>query len=182
MMRRPVAMLALVASVVAPAAAQSTDAAAKRNLLSINPLGIPFELLTAEYERATSSRVTVGVAGNYFGGWYNDDYSLSSADIKLRFYPNEEALRGFSIGVAAGVLRRSDERTVSCSSTSCETDTVSESWPALAVLADYNFFLGRRKDFLVGLGFGAKRTIGNSSDFFDVVVIPSVRFQTGFRF
>jgi hypothetical protein len=152
-----------------------------RNLLSVNPLGIPFELITAEYERATSDRFSVGVAGNYFGGWDNSNDRWLSTDLKLRFYPNEDVLRGFSIGLAGGVLNRSDVWTVDCSP-ACRTERRSESWPTLAVVADYNAFLGRRRDFLVGIGIGAKRALGNDTDFVDVVVIPSLRFQFGLRF
>jgi hypothetical protein len=181
-MRQLVCTVGALVCLVQPVAAQSVQPSKGRNLLSVNPLGIPFLLLTGEYERAASDRFSIGVAGNYYGGWSSSNDDWLSTDLKLRFYPNEEVLRGFSIGLAGGLMRRSGVRTVSCSSTGCIDESISDFYPAVAVIADYNAYLGRRRDFLVGLGFGAKRALGNDNDFFDITVIPSVRFQLGLRF
>jgi hypothetical protein len=177
-------VVALVGSalVAGTAGAQAADTTTKRTLLSINPLGIPLEYVTAEIEQAVSARASVGITGTYFGG-FDSDASLASTDLKLRFYPNERVLNGFSLGLGVGALRASDQVIAEClPTTECRFEEKRRTWPTLAVYADYNWFLGRRRDFLVGIGAGMKRIIGD--DDFDLVipVIPSARFQVGFRF
>jgi hypothetical protein len=152
----------------APLAAQAPRA--NNTALSINPLGLPFEWFSAELERKTGRMVTVGASFSYFG--LIDDVSYLSFDGKVRLYPNEEALRGFSIGISLGLVRVAEDY-------SSEPDR-SEAAPSVGVVADYNWLLGRTKRFLVGTGVGAKRILGDGDDFNDAsFTYPTLRFQVG---
>jgi hypothetical protein len=55
--------------------------------------------------------------------------------------------------------------------------------PTLGVIVDYNWVLGRNDRFLVGVGLGAKRVLGDGGGFSGIeVAYPTVRFQFGLRY
>lgn len=168
------AVVALVVSGALAAAPLGAQAPRVNNTaISINPLGLPFEWFSAELEQKASRMVSVGASFSYFG--LIDDVSYLSVDGKVRLYPNEEALRGFSIGISMGLARVSEDY-------SDQSDR-SESAPTVGVVADYNWMLGRTKRFLVGAGVGAKRILGDSDDFNDAsFTYPTLRFQVGMLF
>lgn len=146
-----------------------------RNVLSINPLGIPFEYVAAEYEGAVAGPYTLGANFSYFSP---GDESYTSFEVKGRLYPNERGPNGFAVGLGLGVSRVSDVR-------SCfDCGSISATRPTVHVFADYNWLLGRSERFFVGTGVGAKRVFGiNGDDYSDILeVYPTVRFQIGARF
>jgi hypothetical protein len=157
-----------------PAAAQSPTAVGYRNVFSINPLGIPFEYIAIEYERMVSPMTSLGFTGSYFGAeWLDGSYATGEA--KLRFYPNEEGPKGFSLGLAAGITRVSEDV--------FDADDRVETRPTAAVLIDYNWILGKSKRIVVGTGLGAKRIFGVGDDFNDLAVAyPTARFLVGIRY
>lgn len=167
--------LAALAGAAAPAQAQAPRA--NRTLLSINPLGLPFKYVSGEIEQKVSNIVTIGGSVSYLDV---DDDSYASFEAKLRLYPNEEAFKGFSIGIGAGVSRLTGLTT--CDIGDCRTD--SRSGPSISVLADYNWLLGKSKRVLVGTGIGAKRVFVSDDDIFQDlnVAYPTVRFQIGMIF
>jgi hypothetical protein len=155
-----------------PSAAQAA-APVQRNIFSINPLGIPFEYVSAEFERMLTGLTSIGLTGSYLG-W--GDAAYSTLEGKLRFYPNEEGPKGFAVGLAAGVTRIAESYS--------NAPDRAESRPTVAVIVDYNWILGKAKRVVVGAGLGAKRVIGaDGDDFSDVLVAyPTARFQIGIRF
>ncbi|MGQ0647763.1 MAG: hypothetical protein ACT4P7_09320 [Gemmatimonadaceae bacterium] len=159
--------------VVVPISLRAQDAAPSfKNLLSLNPLGIPFEYISAEWERVASGITSFGLTGSYLGF---ESASYSTLEAKVRFYPNEEAPKGFSVGLAGGITRVSEDFI-------SEADE-SETRPTIAVIIDYNWLLGKNKRFVVGAGVGAKRILGTSGDYSDVsVAYPTARFQIGLRY
>lgn len=170
--------VALLALTLLPAALQAQEAAAERKTMwSINPLGLPFEYVSTELERKVSGMATLGASLSYLGV---DDDSYLSVEGKLRLYPNEEAFRGFSIGLAAGFSRLNETYG---SGYNPAVEDQSTTRPTIAVLADYNWLLGKSKRILVGTGVGAKRIFGDD-DFFDDISLayPTVRFQIGVLF
>lgn len=166
--------LALLALAASEATAQD---GVRRSVLSLNPLGIPFEYISGEYEHMVSGLVSYGLQGSFLSV---NRGSYASVEAKIRAYPNEEWPKGFSIGLAAGVTRLSEDRT------NYETnreETESETLPTMAVIVDYNWILGKAQRVIVGTGVGAKRLIGASSDFIDLnTAYPTARFQIGIRF
>ncbi len=147
-----------------------------RTLISINPLGLPFKLVSAELEEKINSFATIGGSVSYVDF---DNASYTSFEGKVRLYPNEQAFQGFSIGLAAGVSRLGQENSDGNGGTVDESKTV----PSIAVLADYNWLLGKTKRVVVGTGIGAKRLFGSDTNFGDVnFTYPTVRFQVGVVF
>ena len=172
----------LVALALSSAAAAQSPAASSstlrqgRTVLSLNPLGLPFKYVAGELEQKVSGITTVGLAASYLG---EGDASYTSLEAKLRLYPNEEAFKGFSIGVAAGLSRLSDL----FSGSSATGGENSATRPTIAVIADYNWLLGKSKRVLVGAGVGAKRIFGSESNFSNInFAYPTGRFQIGMIF
>lgn len=147
-----------------------------RTLLSINPLGLPFQYVSSEVEQRLSGLATLGGSVSYLRV---DNGSYVSLEAKLRLYPNEEAFKGFSVGVAAGLS------TVSASDAGPRGDeNKTQTAPTFAVIADYNWFLGKTKRVLVGTGLGAKRIFASDRNDFGGInfAYPTARFQIGVLF
>lgn len=173
-------LVSLTAGVLAGSAAsleaQAPSPRGGRTMISLNPLGLPFKYVSGELEQKISNIATIGGAVSYLDV---SDESYTSFEAKLRLYPNEEAFKGFSIGLAGGVSRLSGIE--ACDSFNCNTG--SRTGPSIAVLADYNWLLGKSKRVLVGTGVGAKRIFVDDNDLNDVLVAyPTVRFQVGMIF
>lgn len=174
----------VLAGAPAVAFAQARDSSAaerpRQTVLSINPLGLPFKYAAGEWEQRASGKATVGIAASYLGV---DDASYTSAELKLRLYPNEEAFRGFSLGVAGGLSRISDLEYTYNPSGGESTSRKTESRPTIAVIVDYNWLLGKSKTLLVGTGIGAKRILGKEDGFGGInFAYPTARFQIGVLF
>jgi hypothetical protein len=153
-------LLAVVALATAAqsAGAQSSDTSTRvpikyRSYISINPLGIPFDLFSAEVESGIAQGMTLGASASHIDV---GDERYSSADFKFRYYPSEIVLRGISVGASFGMLRYSDIR----------FGDVRESLdtPTFGVILDYNWMLGAQRRFLVGTGIGAKRILASSEE------------------
>lgn len=178
LLRRPArAAAAACLSLIALAAVASTAHAqaprANRTLVSINPLGLPFEIYTGEVEQKVSGIVTIGGAFSHIGAF--SDASYTTVEGKLRFYPNEEAFKGFSIGISGGLARVSED--------AVDGAKRSDSAPSLGVIADYNWILGKSRRVLVGTGVGAKRIFVDGDKYDNInVAYPTVRFQIGMIF
>ncbi len=133
-----------------------------RGVIGVNPLGIPFDIVSIEAEGAVAPGITAAGALSYFAP---SDDRFTSADVKVRYYPGETALDGFSVGLGLGLTRRSGiDFRCTPTQTGCtyrngatEPPRNSASGPTISALADYNFLLGERRRFLVGTGVGAKR-------------------------
>lgn len=124
-----------------------------RGVVGLNPLGIPFDIFAIEAEGAVAPGITAAAALSYYAP---DEDRFTSGDVKVRYYPGETALDGFSVGLGLGITSRTGQDTrASCSPTGCGRN--SATGPTASVLADYNFLLGERRRFLVGTGVGAKR-------------------------
>lgn len=194
-MRLPLA-LALLAAAAGPLAAQAAPEG-RRQSVSVNPLGIPFGWLTGEFERALGGGASVGLSGSYVDIGDEDD-TLASLDAKVRYYPSEQGLRGFSLGLTAGYTRYVDQYetfapgTVFGPNAPAPTPTTIRrvtDGPTVGVTADYNWLLGTRRRMLVGIGVGAKRIFTDHDDdqqfednVLDLPAYPTVRFVVGLTF
>ena len=124
-----------------------------RTYISINPLGIPFDLLSAEVESGIAQGMTLGASGSHIDV---GDQRFSSADFKFRYYPSEVVLLGISVGASVGMLRYSDIRDAGVRET---LDA-----PTFGAILDYNWMLGAQRRFVVGTGIGAKRILASSEE------------------
>lgn len=146
----------------------------RSRVLAINPLGIPFEVVSVEFEAALQGAFTM--AGN-FSYFSPDDYTRTSFELKGRLYPNEEAPRAFSVGLGVGAVNTREH-----------VDLVGgrvlrdKTHPSIGVYVDYNWLLGRSDRFFVGTGLGAKRILGDSDEFDAPFVYGTARFLIGVAF
>lgn len=144
--------------------------------IAFNPIGLPFGLFSADYERALSPGITLGIGGSYVD-FIDSDRSDAWFDAKALYYPGEEALQGFAVGMTAGYHRSADKEDFFGGTRRRDGGAT------VGVVVDYNWLLGRRQRFLVGLGIGAKRVLKNVSDESALnEVIPSGRFSIGLAF
>jgi len=157
----------LAATIVATSAGAQESEVARvpiryRSYISINPLGIPFDLFSAEVESGIAQGMTLGASASHIDV---DDTRYSSADLKFRYYPSEVVLRGISVGASVGMLRYSDIRgTRLPGDGSVEEVRESLDTPTFGVILDYNWMLGAQRRFVVGTGVGAKRILASSED------------------
>jgi len=178
MFRRYVLALSLVAA-ASPAAARAQDAGTpvKRQVLSIQPISAVLTLYAAEYERAVSPVLTFGLGAT---GFFPDEISYTSADVKVRYYPQEVPLSGFSFGGSVGFTRVSEDFEEFDGGTDSET----ASGPSAGVTLDYGWLLGRTRSFYIGLGAGAKVLFIDEDEFSDDVIVryPTARLSIGYAF
>jgi hypothetical protein len=147
----------------------------RRRVFAINPLGIPFEVVSVELEAALHDAFTL--AGN-FSYFSPDDFTRSSFEVKGRLYPNEQAPRAFSVGFGLGVVNTREN--VILSDAEVKQD---KTHPSIGVYVDYNWLLGKSDRFFVGTGIGAKRILGDDDDFDDApFVYGTARFLIGVAF
>ena len=120
---------------------------------------IPLGILTLDVERAVGySGVSVGVGGT----WLTNGRDTRWADARVMYYPSEQALRGFAIGLTGGVVSEEgapDDGLCELPGACPSADTRTQSAPTLGARVDYNWHVGRRRRMLLGIGGGAKRVL-----------------------
>jgi hypothetical protein len=191
-MRFRLLAFAAVLFAAAPAArAQSPDSApAFLNLAGVNLIGLPFGLVSAEFEHIVSPGFVIGAGGTYENvvGSNKNDIHTSWVEAKAKYYPNEESFKGFSVGLTLGVLHTHGAPGFggffgSGSYDGGDQATQSRTAPTVGVVLDYNWLLGRRKKLYVGTGIGAKRAFGTTggNSILDPVY-PYGRLQIGIAY
>ena len=178
---RSIALAALLASAATSAAAQSTPLTPGQpyhQTIAINAVGLPFGLFSADYERAIAPGGTLSIGGTSVN-WGDGEWDRW-VDLKGLYYPGEEALKGFAVGMTLGYHSAQDMGPLFGSFDEKRKD----SGATLGVVLDYNWLLGKRQRFLVGLGLGAKRVLKNVDDDNSPLtqVLPSGRFSIGLAF
>jgi hypothetical protein len=140
-----------------------------RAIVGLNPLGIPFEIGAFEVEGVILPGISLGGNLSYVSisddeGEGEGDPRFTSGDVKVRYYPGEVALRGFSVGLGLGLTSYSEVRNTAAPGAPFVLERESLTAPTISVLADYNFLLGARQRFVVGTGIGAKRLLASEED------------------
>ena len=166
---RALTIVSVAAFFATPAAAAQTPGAPPypvpfRAVVGLNPLGIPFDIGAVEVEGVIAPGITLGAAASYASLGDDEgegDPRFASGDVKVRYYPGEIPLRGFSVGLALGLTRYSENR---FTGTPGALERQAMTAPTISVLADYNFLLGARQRFVVGTGLGAKRLLASEDD------------------
>jgi hypothetical protein len=147
----------------------------RTHVFAINPLGIPFEVVSVEVEQAIQSAFSIGGNFSYFSP---SNYTRSSFEVKAHLYPNEYAPRAFGVGLGIGLVNTREHRTLND-----VPIRVNKTLPSIAVYADYNWLLGSSERFYVGTGVGAKRLLGDSDAFDEPpFVYGTARFLIGVAF
>lgn len=123
--------------------------------VGVNPLGVLFEIFSAEVESGVAQGITLGGTASHID---LDHDRYSSAEFKFRYYPGDVVLRGFSLGASLGFVRYSTVAD-SAGATRESLDT-----PTLGLLGDYNWMLGHDGRLLIGTGIGAERILAGADD------------------
>jgi hypothetical protein len=151
---------------------------------SANLLGIPFGVVSAEYEYMATRELSWGLGAGI------DNNTHSWAEAKIRFYPGARGPDGLAVGMTAGVDRlrafTGNDCLVICTEGSGPKGTAF----TLGVLLDYGWLIGPTERFYVGTGVGAKRVYGlddeRDTDGGFITdypkVLPVIRFQIGYTF
>lgn len=198
-MRHTTVLAALALLLPATAAAQRPAHPAVTQTLAANVLALPFGVASAEYERALGGGFAAGVGGlasfaTGDGSAFDDGEAYRSLEAKLKYYPREDGLRGFAVGLTAGVA--SERRTYHSgdfytlgpdgnllpSGSDVPPIRRVRTAPTLGVTFDYDWLIGRRHRVLLGLGVGAKRAIGVGAGEPLDRVLSDGRFQIGIGF
>ena len=189
------AAVAALLAIAAPASAQAPARPAPTSpadgyvqAISANIVAFPFGLFSAEYEHALVwPGFSFGLGGSWMseGGLSEDSSHDRWLSAKLLYYPNEDVLRGFSLGVTAGAHSAEGDGETICSGTGeCTVEEgARQTAPTLGVIANYDWLLGRAQRFRVGIGAGAKRVL-KDVDAADPLlqVYPDARFVVGIAF
>jgi hypothetical protein len=148
-----VAFLAL--AVARPAFAQFPAARiTTQTYVAINPLLIPFNIGSFEVESGVAPGVTLGGVASYTEA---DDKRWTSFDAKVRYYPSEVVLRGFSVGLTGGFLKYSDR-------VGPEGQRETMNAGTIGIVTDFNWLLGPSRRFVVGTGIGVKRVLASKEE------------------
>lgn len=154
---------------------QEPPIAERLNVISANPFGLLLDVFNAEYARAITESLTVGVGGSFGSGEDEDDLgmvqetSYFNGDVFARFYPSGRPFEGWNFGGKIGV-------------------TSQEGWTESSTNLGYGFdvnrswLLGVNNNFYVGVGFGLKRLLGDLPEG-GIRIIPTFRvLNVGFAF
>jgi hypothetical protein len=173
MLCRALVGTALLATVATLAGAQAPGQPAgvfapvgPSRIISTNPFLPLFGYFSAEYEQRIKANVAFAIAGSST----EFDHRITHLDAKVRLYPNDRALQGFSLATSLGIawIRRDDDF--------CDflTDCIFEpgeqvqqrdrkiTTPTFAIEGAYQWLLGRSRSTALVAGFGAKRYLGGS--------------------
>lgn len=174
------AALALVAASTTAADAQSQRQRQRIELLpqvvSINPLTLPFGAIIGEYEAVASPSLTFGASLAHYNLVGGDDDRYTSGEGKVRFYPAENAPAGFSLGLTLGFGRAHEGGLP-------EGEDASKGGVTTGVAMDHNWLVGPSRRFFIGSGVAVKRRFGTlKDDWIGLEVLPAARLQVGLVF
>lgn len=139
------------AQATAPTSAGETPTVTQ--IVSISPISLVFGIVGAEYERRIGPTSALAGSANYLrqSGLY-----YLSGEAKYRYYPQEKALEGFAIGLTTGLTRIGTYGDI-LDGVDGENDSGTAA--SLGFALDYQWLLGRKKNFAITLGTGARRLI-----------------------
>jgi len=155
--------------------------------ISTNPFLPLFGYFSAEYEQRLKDNVAFAISGSHT----EFDALYTHLDAKVRLYPNDKALQGFSLASSLGIawVKRDDCDSLidfDCAPTSQggERERRTFTTPTFAIELDYQWLLGRTKSTAITVGFGAKRYLGgNDRDYIGIErVLPTGRLSIGYGF
>lgn len=152
--------------------------------IAADPLGLPFDIFSLEFESAVANGITLGGLGSYtnFQGTGIGKTRYQTLEVGGHYYPGEVVLRGFSLGFNVGYTWFRRDTTITGPPASDHTTLGA---PTVGLDVNYNWMLGPLQRFLIGMGVGAKRVLA-SEDARKAVGVgrayPTARFVMGLAF
>ena len=159
-----------------------------KQVLSTDPLSALFNAFNVDYERKVAPATTFGVSAAHV-----DSLDYSNVALLARWYPQRAALDGFFIGARAGAYRLETYEYEYTTVTDPNGRTYStypsaprkrqHIVPGVGIDLGYNWLLGPKQNFSVGLGFGVTRLLGNGDEFDFMTAVPNMKLVSiGFAF
>ena len=158
--------------------------------VSLNPFALFAEYIAGDVEARIAPAWTIGAGGTFNG---IDDYNNYRAlEAKVRYYPSEKALQGFSVAGTVGFATAKGNDcsngcyfTVDGGSRGGFSDTRRRVTRAtIGTELSYQWLLGPRSRFVTVVGLGAKRYLGEEGAFgpLNVPLLPTARINIGMAF
>jgi hypothetical protein len=204
-MPRHCVVAALLFVIASPVAAQSAESVMRSDstaplrasnpnmprvtIVSINPLAVFALHFTGDIEHRISRAASVGLGVTASG---IDDYNdYRALDFKVRYYPAERVLQGFSLAATIGLGTTNGGYNYDfIALPNGEVRDVRNSKPGRIVRPligtelSYQWLLGPSRRFVTVLGLGAKRRLGSEGpvDPLNIPVLPTARVNIGVAF
>jgi hypothetical protein len=167
---------------------QAITGSTPRRIVAINPFLPLAGSFQGEFEQRLRDNFSVAVSASYINLDGGDD-RFANADVKLRLYPSENALRGFGIAAGLGVGRQSGVEYYACPAIypggNCPNQIRSATGPTFSVEMQYQWLLGKSRKTAVSVGGGAKRyfidTAPNAYEVYEPFM-PTLRLTIGYAF
>jgi hypothetical protein len=180
---------ATTASAQVPGQAGAFAPAGPSHIISTNPFLPLFGYFSAEYEQRIKDNVAFALSGSSV----EYDERITHLDAKVRLYPNDRALEGFSVATSLGIawIRRNDQACdffgdciVIDAQQRLQQRRRTFTTPSFAIEGAYQWLLGRSRSTAIIAGFGAKRYLGGSRADFQGIsrVLPTGRLSIGYGF
>lgn len=169
--------------------ARSTKPPTRKTVVTFNPIAIVAGYFGGDVETAVTPTVTLGAGASYAGFDNFNDYGALEG--KIRYYPQERALYGFSVAGNLGLAtyRPDGPYYASYDATGTlilPTDGSGDRRTRATVGTElsYQWLLGPKRRFATVIGVGVKRFLGaeDYGDPFDSNIIPTARINIGFAF
>lgn len=191
--RHWVVIPAVLCALTVRAQAQDTTAhagapRARKTAVTLNPFALFATYVAGDIETAVKPMLSIGVGGSYNGvSDYNNYFALEG---KVRYYPQETALVGFSIAGTVGVASARDNGYVAYDATGQPITFGPASGQNRTTRAtvgtelSYQWILGPSRRFVAVGGVGVKRLLGSRgyADPIDSEVLPTARISIGIAF
>jgi hypothetical protein len=179
--RSTVQILAGLIFSATPLAAQKTlTADGPGRAVTVNPFFLLAGWISGEYEQRVNSSLTVGGGVSYFK---YDDTRYTNFEVKGSLYPNEHAMRGFSVSGSLGITQLSYVDNSHICDLGCPAIRRGATSPALGIGLTYQWMLGRTGRTAIAVGIGGKRFLASKSTLGSTdVVIPTSRLGIGYAF
>jgi hypothetical protein len=154
------------------------DPDTRKAVFTFNPFAVFALYFAGDVELKTAKSVTVG--GGFSAVGIDDYNNYRSLEAKVRYYPAERALLGFSVAGTAGFATGSglDYSTPSGPTRRRVTR------PTIGTELSYQWIVGPSSRFVVVTGVGLKRFLGDESNFdpLNIPLLPTGRLNIGFAF
>ena len=167
---------------------QTLAGGAPQRIIAVNPFLPLAGSFQGEFEQRLRDNLSVAVSASHID-LEGDGDRYTNADVKLRLYPSENALRGFGISAGLGVGRQSGVEYYACPAIypggDCTNRDRSATGPTFSVEMQYQWLLGKSRKTAVSVGGGAKRYfIDTAPNGYDVYqpFMPTLRLTIGYAF
>ena len=129
----------------------------RTTVIGINPIALVLGAVIGDFEKTIRPALTIGIGASVLPSYLN---RYRAAEAKLRYYPDEHALHGVSLGLTAGIVTQEFSDYGSTSDGERRTNIS----PSIGTELSHQWILGATSRFAMVVGAGAKRLFGSNSN------------------